>query len=78
MYVSEEVEDCLSIFDEEGTFLRCFGKKGSGKGEFKGPHGITTDTIGNLYVCDSYNNRIDRRRRRSSPSEFRLLRLTKC
>ena len=48
----------MSIFNTKGTFLHCFGKKGSGDGEFSYTYGITTDTFGKLYVSDSGNNRI--------------------
>ena len=57
-YVSEAGNDRVSIFDVNGTFLHCFGKIGSGEGELHLPHGITIDTYGNLYVGDTYNNRI--------------------
>ena len=58
VYVSEHGNDRVSVFDTKGTFLHCFGKRGSGEGEFKSPYGITTDTFGNLYVSDFYNNRL--------------------
>ena len=56
VYVSEFGNDRVSVFDTKGTFLHCFGKRGSGEREFYGPRGIRTDTFGNLYVSDSYNN----------------------
>ena len=58
VYVTELSNHRVSIFDTNGTFLHCFGKKGSGEAEFNHPHGITTDTFGNLYVSDSDNDRI--------------------
>ena len=58
VYVSEAGNNRISIFRIDGTFLHCFGKKGSGEGEFNGPHGIAMDCLGNLYVSDSQNNRI--------------------
>ena len=58
VYVSEEGNDRVSVFDTKGTFLHCFGKRGSTEGEFYSPHGITTDTFGNLYVSDFGNNRL--------------------
>ena len=48
----------VSVFDTKGTFLHCFGKRGSGEREFNEPQGITTDTLGNLYVSDFVNNRL--------------------
>jgi len=35
-----------------------FGSKGEKNGQFKYPNGITTDSNGNIYVCDAHNHRI--------------------
>ena len=58
LYVSEYDNNRVSIFDTNGCFINCFGKKGSGEGEFNGPCGITVDSLGNMYVSDTYNNRL--------------------
>ena len=58
VYVSELHNHRVSVFDTKGTFLHCYGKRGSGERELNRPRGITTDTFGNLYVSDSYNNRL--------------------
>ena len=58
VYVSEFGNDRVSVFDTKGTFLHCFGERGSGEREFDSPQGITTDTLGNLYVSDTDNNRL--------------------
>ena len=58
LYVSEYGNGRISIFDTNGCFIHCFGKRGSGEGEFKSPYGITVDSLGNLYVSDSGNNRL--------------------
>ncbi len=57
-YVTECGNHRVSIFDTNGTFLYCFGKKGRREGEFNEPFGIIMVTLGNLYVCDTFNNRI--------------------
>ncbi|HEX3703062.1 MAG TPA: peptidyl-alpha-hydroxyglycine alpha-amidating lyase family protein [Vicinamibacterales bacterium] len=43
---------------KDGTFIASWGTKGSGPGELSGPHCITMDTGGKLYVCDRGNKRI--------------------
>ena len=58
VYVTEYGNNRVSIFDTHGTFVHCFGKRGSGEGEFTRPSGIAMDTLGNLYVSDTDNNRI--------------------
>jgi sugar lactone lactonase YvrE len=46
------------VFDPAGKYLREFGKKGSGPGEFDQPHGLAFDSKGRLFVADRSNNRI--------------------
>ena len=58
VYVTEEGNHRISIFDTNGTFIHCFGKEGRKRGDFSRPWGITSDTLGNLYVSDTDNNRI--------------------
>jgi DNA-binding beta-propeller fold protein YncE len=33
---------------------------GVGEGEFNGPHGIAIDSLENVYVVDSFNNRVQK------------------
>ena len=59
VYVSECGNHRVSIFDTSGKFLHCFGKYGSGEGEFNNPCGITVDKLGyRVYVSDTDNGRI--------------------
>lgn len=48
----------IVVFDKTGKYLREFGKKGSGPGEFDQPHALAFDTQGRLFVGDRSNNRI--------------------
>ena len=58
LYVTEEGNKRVSIFDTNGQFLHSFTGTTSGK-EFDYPCGIAINTIDNLlYVNDSNNNRI--------------------
>ena len=45
-------------FDKSGTFIKQFGKPGSGQGEFNVPHALAMDSRGRLFVGDRANNRI--------------------
>ena len=58
LYVSEYGNNRISIFDTNGCFIHCFGKYGSGEKDFNNPCGITVDSLGNLYVSDSGNDRL--------------------
>ena len=48
----------ISKFTKDGKFIKSFGKLGSGPGEFRGPHDITMDAQGRLFVADRGNMRI--------------------
>jgi len=45
-------------FDKTGKFLKTWGKKGKGPGEFDVPHTLAFDSQGRLFVGDRQNNRI--------------------
>lgn len=48
----------ISRFTKDGTYIKSFGKLGSGPGEFKLPHDLTMDPEGRLFVADRGNHRI--------------------
>ena len=45
-------------FSKEGKFLKAWGKKGVGEGEFNTPHTVTVDKEGLVYIGDRENFRI--------------------
>ena len=45
-------------FSKDGKFIKTWGKKGTGQGEFDTPHSIAMDSRGRLFVADRSNNRI--------------------
>jgi DNA-binding beta-propeller fold protein YncE len=45
-------------FDKNGKFIKTWGKKGTGPGEFDTPHSLAMDSKGRLFVADRANNRI--------------------
>jgi sugar lactone lactonase YvrE len=45
-------------FAKDGKFIKTWGKKGSGPGEFNLPHTLAFDSRGRLFVGDRANNRI--------------------
>jgi sugar lactone lactonase YvrE len=45
-------------FRKDGAFVKEWGRKGSGRGEFSEPHTIAMDSRGRLFVGDRENNRI--------------------
>jgi len=45
-------------FDKTGKFIKFWGRKGMGPGEFDNPHTIAVDSRGRVFVGDRQNNRI--------------------
>ncbi len=45
-------------FSREGKFIKAWGRKGSGPGEFDTPHSLAMDSRGRLFVADLRNFRI--------------------
>jgi DNA-binding beta-propeller fold protein YncE len=45
-------------FTKDGKFIKTWGKKGTGPGEFDAPHALAFDSKGRLFVADRGNDRI--------------------
>jgi DNA-binding beta-propeller fold protein YncE len=45
-------------FSKDGKFIKWWGGKGTGPGQFDQPHSIALDSKGRVYVADRSNNRI--------------------
>jgi DNA-binding beta-propeller fold protein YncE len=45
-------------FSKAGKFLKMWGTKGDGPGQFNVPHGIAVDPRGRVWVCDRTNKRL--------------------
>jgi 6-bladed beta-propeller protein len=48
----------IAKFDKEGKFVKSWGKRGTGNGEFGNVHSIAVDAQGSVYAGDSANKRI--------------------
>jgi sugar lactone lactonase YvrE len=48
----------VAKFDKDGKFIKSWGHKGSGQGEFDQVRSIAVDAQGNVYVADGNNHRI--------------------
>jgi len=44
--------------DKDGNWIKSWGDRGDGPGQFNTPHSIATDNNGNVYVADRGNHRI--------------------
>ena len=60
VYVADEWQCRVAVFDAEGNPLRGFGVKGEGEGELSGPAGMAFDADDNLWIVNSFNSRIQK------------------
>jgi len=57
LYIVDSADDAVKIFSREGRFLKFFGRRGQGPGEFNSPGGLDVFEE-RIYVADSSNRRI--------------------
>ncbi len=60
IYITEERNHRISIFDTSGAFLGKWGEFGSGDGQLDGPSGIAIDARDNVFIVDQNNNRVQK------------------
>ncbi|XP_070549863.1 uncharacterized protein [Ptychodera flava] len=52
------VGDCVKVYTQHGQYLRSFGSRGEGQGQFSSPLGVVIATTGVVFVADYHNQRI--------------------
>ena len=60
LYVSDEWNQRISVFDKQGNLLDEWGEAGAGQGQLNRPSGLAFDAAENLLVVDALNHRIQR------------------
>ena len=58
LWVADTEKHAVFVFNQQGKFLRQFGHRGTGPGEFNFPTHLAADTQGRIYVTDSLNCRV--------------------
>lgn len=64
VWVTDTDNERVQVFTPEGGFVRAFGARGadgsagSGPGEFAKPYGAASDCLGNVYVTEQENRRV--------------------
>lgn len=58
LLVSEYAGDRISVLDSNGNYVKSFGSKGIGDGQFLGPQYLATDYHDNIFVTDYGNGRV--------------------
>src|SRR5215813_3614326 len=58
-YISDGyINSRVAKYDKNGNWVKSWGEKGTGPGQFRTPHTIATDRNNNIYVGDRANRRI--------------------
>ncbi len=60
VYISDEYENLISIYDADGQKAGSWGEAGSEDGQINGPAGIVFDDQDNLFIVDGRNNRVQK------------------
>ena len=60
LYVTDEQNQRVTVFDSDGQFLRKWGSPGRGDGEFNGPAGVAAGPDDSIYVVEQHNARVQR------------------
>ncbi len=60
LYVTDEYNNRVTVFDADGEFVSHWGEAGSEPGQLDGPAGIAIAEDATLYIADQHNNRIQR------------------
>lgn len=58
LYLTDYYNNRVVEYNASGEYIRAYGSRGSGIGQFIKPSGMAIDLNGFLYVADTYNNRI--------------------
>jgi DNA-binding beta-propeller fold protein YncE len=60
VFVADQNNHRVQVFDGDGGFLYAFGSFGSGAGQFDLPYGIALDAADNVYVTEIGNSRVQK------------------
>jgi DNA-binding beta-propeller fold protein YncE len=60
LWVADIGNDRVVKFEPTGMFVTTLGSSGTGEGHFDHPEGVAVDELGNLYVVDGRNRRIQK------------------
>ena len=60
LYVTDEYNQRVTIFDADGEFVGKWGAYGHAAGQFDGPSGIAIDADDQVYIADQHHHRIQK------------------
>jgi hypothetical protein len=59
LFVLDQGNDRVEVFNESGEYLRQFGSAGSGNGQMSEPDGLAVNSEGDVWILDTGNGRIE-------------------
>ena len=60
LWISDGGTNRIVKYDLDGHYLYGWGGPGGQPGQFNGPHSITVDQEGNLYLAEVFNGRVQK------------------
>jgi sugar lactone lactonase YvrE len=60
IYIANSLFHCVQKYSSDGLLSSEWGQNGSLPGQFKNPYDVAVDSMGNVYVADTYNSRIQK------------------
>jgi hypothetical protein len=73
LWVADGGTNRIVKYDLNGHYLYGWGGPGGQAGQFNGPHSITTDQEGNLYLAEVFNGRVQKFRPKSGADPAKLV-----
>jgi hypothetical protein len=73
LWVSDGGTHRVLKYDLNGKYLYGWGVAGEAPGQFNGPHAITTDQEGNLYLAEVFNGRVQKFRPKKGADPAKLV-----
>jgi hypothetical protein len=73
LWVSDGGTQRMLKYDLNGKFLYGWGLSGGQPGQLNGPHSITVDQEGNLYLAEVFNGRVQKFRPRPGADPAKLI-----
>jgi DNA-binding beta-propeller fold protein YncE len=64
LFVADVVANRIIQLDEDGKVVHSWGGEGSGPGQFRAPHMLACDSVGNLFVAEVDGQRLQKFRRK--------------
>ena len=58
LYLTDQADNKIVVFDKDGGSVAKWGETGSGQGQLLGPSGLAFDSNENLFVSDTRNHRV--------------------